>query len=148
MNRGSIFRAKYQMKWAGLILLVLPFLVYHGCRFFLEKPVDFWVTFFVWGIVAPIYIYSYVVGKIWNKVKKRYVDILIKKILNYHSMCVDSLIAEDYKRVEFILTNCLNKYDSSSIITYFIKGAFVVGSKDIKSLKQFESELNTLRSEE
>jgi hypothetical protein len=144
METGSVYRARYQMKWAGLILLVMPFAVYHGFKILIHDPIDFWISFFVVGITWTIVIYSYVVGYIWKKIRKRYVDIIVKKIINYHTMCAASLINEDYKRVEFILSKCLERYDSSSIITYFIKGAYTVGTKDLKSLRLFESDLKKL----
>lgn len=144
METGSVYRAKYQMKWAGLILLVFPWITHVILKHEIDNREDYWFLFIVIGIIWTISIYSYVVGRIWKKIRNRYIEIIIKKIINYHSMCVTSLINEDYKRVEFILSKCLEKYDSSSIITFFIKGAFTVGSKDFKSLKQFESELKKL----
>jgi len=144
METGSVYRAKYQMQWAGLILLIMPFGSYQICNMLIENRIDFWISFFIIGIMWTLIIYSYVVGKIWGKIRKRYVNAILNKIVNYHLMCVTSIANEDYKRVEFILNKCLEKYDSSSMITFYIKGAYAVGTKDMRTLKTLEKDLKEI----
>jgi len=141
METGSVYRAKEKMKWAGLILLVFPWITHIILNHEIDNSADYWFLFIVIGIFWTIALYSYVVGRIWKNIRKRHIETIVKKVINYHTMCVTSLVNEDYKRVEFILTKCLEKYDSSSIITFFIKGAMTVGMKDIKTLRTLENDL-------
>jgi hypothetical protein len=144
MNKGSVYKAKEQMKWAGLILLIIPFTTHIILSHKIVSNEDYWILITI-GIICTFVLYYYVVMQIWKKIRERYIKLIIDKILNYYLMCLASISKEDYKRVEFILNKCLEKYDSSSIFIYYIKGAYTIGTKDFISLKLFEKELKDFK---
>ena len=144
MNVGSVYRAKERMKYAGLILLIGPMSTYMICDHLFQSSLDFWFFFITFGICWSIVIYNFVAQKVWKKVNNRHKDVIIKKIIHYHKICIKSLIDEDYNKVKHIVDKCLIKYDSGSIITFFIKGALINGQKDTKSLNLMIQDLDII----
>lgn len=144
MDKGSVYRAKYQMKWAGLILLVFPFVSHVIINHEVSKREDYWFMFIVIGIIWTFAFYTYVVERIWKKIRRRHVEIIVMKVIHYHTMCITSLINKDYNKVKFIMNKCLSKHDPSSTISHFILGASIVGLNDEKYLKEMEAELKKI----
>lgn len=138
MKTGNVYRAKEKMIWAGLILLICPWVTYQVGNYFIEDRTDFWFIFIMVGIFWTLVFYSYVVKKIWEKINKRHVNHVVRKVINYHKMCISSIINEDYERAQFILDKCLEKYDPKSSMTFYIRGAIASCKKDLKELRSLE----------
>lgn len=147
MEKGSVYKAKYQMQWAGLILLVMPWATYQICDRIIENRTDFWTSFIIIGFIWTIMIYSYVVGRIWKKIRQRHIEIVVSKIVNYHFICIKSIANSDWGKVRFVLDKSLSIYDSSSPVTYFIKGAYTVGTNDINALSVLADEIEKIKNE-
>lgn len=147
MEKGSVYRAKNQTKWAGLILLVIPMIT----SLVLDQKgivgLNFLGLFCSIGIVWSLVIYSIVVKQIWKKIRRRHLDIIVNKIVNYHFLCIKSISESDWKQVSFLLEKVLKVYDPSSPVTYFIKGAYTVGISDIKGLGVLAEEIEKAKNE-
>ena len=147
MKKGSVYRAKEQMKWAGLILLIFPLVTHTILNHEIDDRADFWTSFIIIGFIWTIMIYSYVVGRIWKKIRKRHIEIVVSKIVNYHFICMKSIANSDWGKVRFVLDKSLSIYDSSSPVTYFIKGAYTVGTNDINALGALVDEIEKIKNE-
>lgn len=147
METGSVYRAKYRMQWAGIILFVLPMITDLVLKHEKVNNPDYWFYFVIVGIFGTFAIYTYVVGKIWKKIKARHIEIIIHKITNYHFICVKAIVDSDWEKVRIVLDKSLYKYDPASPITYFIKGSYSVGTNDIKSLSILADEIENIKNE-
>lgn len=144
METGSVYRAKYQMKWVWFIPIIIMFLTDIVLKRKFEKPDEYWFLFIMIGVFGNFVITDYFITKIWKKIKNRYVNVLLKKVMNYHKLCITGLINEDHKKVKYILDKCLSKYDSSSIISHYILGANDMAMKDMKYLRYLEKSIKEI----
>lgn len=141
METGSVYRAKEKMKWVWFIPIIIGFTTHVILKHEMDKTSDYWFLFIVIGVIWNMAITSYVIGKIWKKVKNRFVEVMVKKTINYHRLSIIALIKKDYPTAKIIIDKCLPRYDPSSIMTHFIFGAYVMGVEDTKQLKHLLDEI-------
>lgn len=141
MEAGSVFRAQEKMKWVWFIPIIIAFVTHIVLKHEMDKNVDYWFLFIVIGVIWNMAITSYVIGRIWRKVKARFVSVMVKKTINYHRMSIKALIDKDYPKAKLIIDKCLPRYDPSSIMTHFIFGAYVMGTEDTKQLNHLLDEI-------
>lgn len=138
---GSIKRAWIKTQWLGLIIFT-PFLVHFYLKSSEQK--EYWTWMTLCGLLT-IWVFMYFTKQIWKKIQERYVSVLVNKTMNYHSLCMSSLIKEDYVMVKHIMDKCLDKYDPKSQITFFTKGALAVGTKDYRPFKEMKRQIETTK---
>ena len=107
---------------------------------------NYWF-FFIIGIIWTLGVFAYIYKKIWNKIYNRYINVVSKKIINYHYLCLTAISKNDWDKVSYILRESLKKYDPISPITFFIKGAYIIGAKDINELGFISNEIEKIKNE-
>jgi hypothetical protein len=139
--RGSIQRAKIRTQWLGLSLFIPLF-----THFYLKSNVsiEYW-TWMPLCTLGSIWFFMYFSKQAWKKVQDRFISAMVNKIMNYHLICMSSLMNEDYTKVKYILSNCLEKYDPKSTLTFFIIGAHAAGTKDKRPIKDLKKQLEMIK---
>lgn len=139
--KGSIQRAKTKTQWLGLIFFI-PFFVH----FYLKSAEvkDYWMWVCLSGVIS-LWMFTHFTKMAWKNIQERHISVLVNKTMNYHLICMTSLLKVDYNYVKFVLDTCLDKYDPKSQLTFFIRGALAVGTDDSRPFKEFIKQIELIK---
>ena len=144
MTRGSVYKAKERAKYIGLVFLIIPFFSWNIDKFIDMSGFIYWYQFIVFGIFGSILLYAKLLKLNWEKVNKRYMEIYVTKNLNYHRLCITSLINDDIKSADKIL-QIIRKNRIASELTSYLEGIIHSKNNNKETLLSLNKEFRQIK---